>query len=112
MKNQGGYIDIVFTSYEKDSEGFSVSTDTVLASVRAYKEERHGSEKWANRAAFSSASALFIFRKIPGLKVNTSHFIISEGERYNIVSVEDIKGRGMYIEVLAEKAAVASDGKG
>jgi hypothetical protein len=31
--------------------------------------------------------------------------------RYNIVSVEDVKGRGMYIEALAEKEVTAS-GKG
>ena len=34
-----------------DSEGFQTESDVVVATVRAYREGRHGSEKWANRAA-------------------------------------------------------------
>lgn len=97
------FIDIISTTPVKDAEGFAIAEDTVLASVRAYKEDRHGNEHWANMAAFSSASALFRFRKIPGVEVTTSMFIVSGEERYRIVSVEDVRGRGMYIEVLAEK---------
>ena len=47
------FIDIITTAPVKDSEGFVSSGDTVLASVRAYKEDRHGNETWANRTAFS-----------------------------------------------------------
>ena len=97
------FIDIVTVEPTKDTEGFVTVGDTVLANVRAYKEDRHGNEKWANRAAFSTAASLFRFRKIPGLTITTTMFIVSEGERYNIVSVEDVKGRGMYLEILAEK---------
>ena len=105
------FVDIVSTEPVKDSEGFATKDDTVLASVRAYKEDRHGSESWANRAAFSKASALFRFRKIPGLEITASLVLVCADGRYNIVSVEDVKGRGMYIEVLAEKEATPS-GKG
>ncbi|MGI6121359.1 MAG: head-tail adaptor protein [Saccharofermentanales bacterium] len=97
------FVDIVSTEPVKDSEGFATKDDTVLASVRAYKEDRHGSESWANRAAFSKASALFRFRKIPGLEITASLVLVCADGRYNIVSVEDVKGRGMYIEVLTEK---------
>ena len=103
------FIKIITAEPVKDAEGFAAHGDTVLASVRAYKEERHGNEKWANRAAFSSATSLFRFRKIPALAVTTAMFILCGGERYNIVSVEDVKGRGMYIEVLAAKIQ-ASEG--
>ena len=96
------FIDIVSTAHTTDAAGFGSETDTVLASVRAYREERHGSEQWANRAAFSSATTLFRFRKIPNMAVTTEHFILCEGQRFNIISVEDVKGRGMYVEVLAE----------
>jgi head-tail adaptor len=87
----------------KDSEGFVTNTGKSLVSVRAYKETKHASEAWKNRAAFSTAAALFRFRMIPGLTITTDMFIICDDERYNIVSVEDVKGRGMYVEVLAEK---------
>ena len=97
------FIDIITTAPVKDSEGFVTQGDTILASVRAYKEERNGSERWANRTAFSEATALFRFRKIPGVEVTASHIIVCVGERYSIVSAEDVRGRGMYIEVLAQK---------
>jgi hypothetical protein len=97
------FIDILTTEPVKDDEGFVNTGDTVLARTRAYKEERHGNEKWASRAAFSTATALFRFRRIPDLTVDTSLFIICAGVRYRILSAEDVKGRGMYVEVLAEK---------
>ena len=87
----------------KDMEGFATKTDEVIASVFAYREGRHGSQKWVNRAAFSEATDLFRFRMIPGINVTTEHVILSDDERYEITSVEDVKGRGMYLEVLAKK---------
>jgi len=70
------FIEIIATAPDKDTEGFTSMGDTTLANVRAYKEERHGSEIWANRAAFSTASALFRFRMIPGLKIDTRLVIL------------------------------------
>jgi len=97
------FINIVTAEPVKDDEGFVNTGDTVLASVRAYKEERHGNEKWANRAAFSAATALFRFRKIPLIEIDSSLYISCACDRYRILSAEDVKGRGMYVEVLAEK---------
>jgi len=97
------FIDIISTVPVKDEEGFAKKGDTILASVRAYKEDRHGSERWTNMASFSSATSLFRFRKIPGLKVTTEMVITCDDGRYQILSVEDVRGRGMYVEVLAER---------
>ena len=97
------FVEIISTTPIKDAEGFTTPGDTVIASIRAYKEDRHGNERWANMAAFSTATSLFRFRAIPGLMIETSMSIICEGERFRILSVEDIKGRGMYMEVMAEK---------
>ena len=99
-------IDIISTTPTKDAEGFTTSGDTVLASIRAYKEVRNASAKWERiigDAAFTSVTAMFRFRKIPGITVDTTLFISDAGGRYNIVSAEDVQGRGMYVEVLAEK---------
>ncbi len=92
-----------------DSEGFSGRTVEVLADIRVFVEGRHGSEKWANLAAFSEATELFRFRKLPNITVTTKQYIIYENERYDILSVENVKGRDMYIEVLAKKV-VSSNG--
>ena len=156
------HISIAEETVTKDAEGFATKTDNVLASIRAYREGRHGSQKWVNRASFSEATDLFRFRVIPRLNVTTSHVILCgddrfeitsirayrEGrhgsqkwvnratfseatdlfqfrvipsltvttayvilcgdERFEITSVEDVKGRGMYIEVLVKK--VTADG--
>ncbi|MDR2657485.1 MAG: head-tail adaptor protein, partial [Oscillospiraceae bacterium] len=63
------FINIVSQTTVKDAEGFAQTQDTVLASARAYKEERHGTETWKNRATFSEATCLFRFRVIPSLTV-------------------------------------------
>ena len=57
------------------------------------------------------ATDLFRFRRIPGLGITTDHIIVTDGERFEVTSVEDVKGRGMYTEVLAKKV-VATVGKG
>ena len=97
------FIDIITTEPIKDSEGFVAKGDTLLASVRAYFEERHGNEKWANRAVFSEATALFRFRNLPNLIVTTNLIITCKHGRFEITSVEDVKGKGMYIEVLGKR---------
>lgn len=86
-----------------DDEGFQTEFNVVVATVRAYREGRHGSEKWANRAAFSEATDLFRFRTIPGVKISTDMRLICGGSVFEITSFEDVKGRGMYIEALAKE---------
>ena len=105
------FIDIVQTDQTKDDAGFATSSDTVLASVRAYKDDRHGTVQWANRAAFSTATAMFQFRVIPGVTIDTKLQILCGGDRFKILSAEDVRGRGMYIEVLAERLEASKRGK-
>ena len=100
-------ISIAEEVISKDAEGFAVKSDNILAYVHSYREGRHGSQKWVNRAAFSDATDLFRFRTIPGLSVTTEHVIQCDGDRYEITSVEDVKGRSMYLEVLAKRIEAA-----
>ena len=96
-------IDIIEKRITKDNDSFSIETDEIIATVRAYREGRHGTEIWANRAVFSEATDLFRFRCIPGVTVTAALLIDCEDGRFEITSVEDVKGRGMYIEVLAKE---------
>ena len=98
-----GFADIIKTKQVKDNEGFTTTVDEILASVRVYREGRHGSEKWANRAAFTDATDLFRFRTIPHLQVTTEMRILCDEAVFEITSVEDVNGRGMYVEVLAKE---------
>ena len=97
------FIDIARTQTVKDDEGFSQEKEVVLASVRAYREGRHGSERWANMAVFSEATDLVRFRTIPGMEVTTAMRMLWDGHTFEITSVEDVKGRGMYIEALVKE---------
>ena len=97
------FIDIIEKTTIKDSDGFSTETDNIIASVRAYQEGRHGSEKWANRATFSEATELFRFRFIPDITVTSSMVLVCYGGRFEVTSVENVKGRGMYLEILAKE---------
>ena len=92
-------IEIITTTPVKDSEGFVTKGDTVLASILAYFEQKNATEKWANMAQFSTATAMFKFRKIPGVAVDATMEILCNGKRYNILSVEDNR---MYITAIAE----------
>ena len=96
-------ISIVEEVAAKDAEGFATKTDTILASLHAYREGRHGSQKWVNRAAFSEATDLFQFRVIPGLTVTAAHVLLCGDDRFEITSVEDVKGRKMYLEILGKR---------
>ena len=96
-------ISIVREVVTKDTEGFATKTDQVIASMFAYREGRHGSQKWVNRASFSEATDLFQCRVIPGLTVTTAQVLLCGDDRFEITSVEDVKGRKMYLEILGKR---------
>lgn len=102
-------ITILNPTVVTDDEGFTSKQMQTIAMVRAYREGRHGSSAWANRAAFTRASDLFRIRTLPGIDVTEAMLLeTAEGERFEIDSVEDIRGRGRYFEILA--TAVAPEG--
>ena len=98
-------IDIVEKTVSTDDEGFKSEESSVVASVRAYREGRHGSERWANMAVFTEATDLFRFRVIPDVTVTTAMRIICDDREFEITSVEDVRGKGMYLEALAKEVA-------
>ena len=95
------------TLYKKtittDDAGFQSEIDMQVATIRAYREGRHGSEKWASMATFSDATELFRFRTIPSIAVTTEMIVVCGEARYEILSVEEVNGRGMYVEILCRE---------
>lgn len=98
-------ISIMRVDFVTDDSGFKNRKDVLIAETRAYHEGRHGSVRWVNLAAFSSATDLFRIRMIPGVEVTPDNYILCGGVRYKIHSVENVKSRGMYLEILAERTA-------
>ena len=97
------FIEIRSIQKVKDDDGFSTKQEVTIAKVRGYREGRHGSEKWAHRTTFTEATDLFVIRAIPGTKLTTDMVILCDDENFEIISIEDVKGRNMYIEILAKK---------
>ena len=97
------FISIVEKQQTTDNDGFKTEIEVTLAEVRAYREGRHGSERWANMAQFSTATDLFRFRTIPNVTVTTEMRILCDGHTFEITSIEDVKGRGMYLEALVQE---------
>jgi hypothetical protein len=100
-------IDIVDTTLIKDNEGFSSKGEEIIASVRAYCDERHGSRKWANMAAYTKANATFQMRRIPDVVIEPGMLIRCDTVEYKVLSVEVIMG--FYLEVAAEKIEATKD---
>lgn len=96
-------ISIIQKQNDIDNDGFNIQSAIVLATVQAYREGRHNSEKWINRASFTDATDLFRFRCIPGITPNTDMMLKTSGSLFEITSVENVKGRNMYLEVLAKE---------
>ena len=69
-------VEIMKKVIETDDEGFKNERLKTVARVRAYREARHGSERWANMATFSVATDLFRLRCIPHIEVKTYIIIL------------------------------------
>lgn len=102
------FIEIYGKETITDSEGFTKVSNVLLAKVRGYREGRHGTERWANFAAFSEATDLFRIRTIPCIKVTVDNVLKCGEDWFEITSVEDVKGKGMYVEILAKKVEAVS----
>jgi head-tail adaptor len=103
------FLEIIKVEVATDEQGFAVEKDICLAKVRGYREQKNGSTAWLNRASFSDATDLFKVRKIPDLELKPGMFIVCDGHRFVIRSADDVKGKGLYIEVLGRE--VSASGK-
>ena len=97
------FIDIISNVPNKNSGGFVTHGDNILASIRANFDPKNSTEKWSNMAVFSEANAIFKLRKIQNLIITPQMIITSDTGRYEILSVEDVKQRGIYIQIIAKK---------
>ena len=96
-------ITIVSKTVLKDAEGFGTETTSTVLNARAYREHRHGSAAWRNRASFVDATDLFVIRAPRSIHVKTNMAIVCNGMVYQILNVENVKERGMYLEILASE---------
>lgn len=94
-------IQILRLRFGRDRDGFPTESEDLIACVRARAETRNATERWSNRAVLREASTIFTFRHIPHIKITTDMVIVCGAERYNIVSVENVRNRNLYTQVVA-----------
>ncbi|MBR5620233.1 MAG: head-tail adaptor protein [Clostridia bacterium] len=93
-------IQILRLRFGRDRDGFQTVSDDIIACVRAKVEVRNATEKWSSRAVLREASAVFTFRRIPHIDITTDMVIVCGADRYNIVSVENVRSRNLYTQVV------------
>jgi hypothetical protein len=87
-----------------DSDSFATQTETaIVTNARCYREGRHGSERWANLSTFSDVTDLFRLRVDPSIHITTNDILYCGDDCFRIYSVEDVRGKGLYVEILATK---------
>ena len=84
------FIDIIALSHARDSAGFDIVAENVVATVRAEVEHRHASSAWLNRAAYTKATAIFRIRTHPAITVDESMVIAAADGRWVIDSIEQV----------------------
>ena len=88
------------TQLEHDSDNTDVYTDMLPYAVQTAED---GTE-----TVVTLPEVLLPIKMCIRDRITTDHFILCNEERFNIISVEDVKGRGMYTEVLAKKVVATS----
>lgn len=66
------------------------------------------SEKWMSSTVFAEATVLFRFRNYPGISITTQEVIVCDSVQYDIISVENVRGRGMYYQILAKRSEASN----
>ena len=94
-------IQILRLRFGRDRDGFQTESEEIIACVRARAETKNATEKWSNRTVLREASAIFTFRWIPHIDITTDMVIVCGADRYNILSVENVRGRNLYTQVVA-----------
>ena len=98
-----GRLTILQKVRTQDDEGFGTQSEVEVASARCYREGRMGSTRWENLAAFTEATDLFQIEKPAGLTLTRGYMLEHNGERFEILDIERIKGHGLYLQILAKR---------
>lgn len=93
-------ITIIEPKFGKDPEGFPTYSETIQAETLCRMEVKNATEKWTQRADLKDASAVLTFRTIPGVTVTRFMLVQIGDDLYEILNVEDVRGRGMYTQII------------
>lgn len=100
----GSFVDI---DYFTDDEGFRLTKERLLDTVPITVEHKAATEKWINNALLSDASAVVRLR-YPSFCISTKTALIIGEKRYNILSVENVRDRNRWLELVVREEVMAN----
>lgn len=95
-------IRIVEPTYGKDADGFPTVSERTVAQIPCRMEVKNATEKWTLRSDLKEANAILTFRCIRGVTITRFMTVYIGDEMYDIVNVEDVRGRGMYTQLIVK----------
>jgi SPP1 family predicted phage head-tail adaptor len=96
-------ITIQVSTIVEDAGGAQKPEWSDLADVFAKWTNVHGQEVWASQSVQAQKPATVLIRYLAG--VDTQSSILKDGERYQVVSVDDMQDRHEYMELKVKLVA-------
>jgi len=91
--------------YSIGDDGSAVDNPYNIKRTFAYMEQRNFGKRWINLAEWTEASVMFRLCFDPSLVLDDIRRVQVDkpsGKTYKVLSIENVRGRSMYIEILAE----------
>ena len=96
-----GSLTILQKVRTQDSDGFTSQTENAVAAVPCYHERRDASTRWEHLTTFTEVTDLFQIKRLPDVELSRSYVLESGGDRFEILYIEPIKGRDVFLQILA-----------
>ena len=90
------------TASSQDSGGFTTRTYTTEATVYARWVNLHGREIFDEGVVAARLPARVLIRYRSDIKLSWT--VVMDGERYEILSMDNIRQRGEYIEMIVQRS--------
>lgn len=94
-------VSILKKNRTQDDEGFTTMTLDAVETVRCYHENRQGSTRLIDQTTYTEVTDLFQIKKPTEYKLSRGYLLECDGEYFEILSIERIKGYNLYLQILA-----------
>ena len=88
---------------EIDDEGIEVNKWSIVNELWCSVENRSGSQKWGEGRYDSEVTTLFTYWWVPGVEITPAMRLRYRGDPYDIISVDNIRGENIEVEIRASK---------
>lgn len=117
MLDLNAKIEFKLKTITKDADGFQSIVWENKGTARAAMEHKTGDldgieSKNARRtgvvAVYATEKVYFTVRKNPNIEITNDLTIFHDSDKYDILEINNTKGRGMYTRILAERVEMTN----